>query len=90
MVACSLLTLSSRLKEFHCLLIIASALRHHLAACKAAMVRLDRNVQSARKALIKVLTQFEVEGVSQTDSAARWPQVRGPLCQQLQVRFGRP
>lgn len=89
MVACSLLMLSSRLKEFHCLLIIASALRHHLAACKAGMLRLDRNVQSARKSLIKVLSQFEVEGVIHTESAARWPEVRGALCQQLQVLKGR-
>lgn len=90
MVACSLLMLSSRLRELHCLLIIASALRHHLAACKAAMQRLDRNVQAARKALIKVLAQFEVEGVMQTDSAARWPLVSAALRQELQVRRPQP
>jgi len=86
MVACSLLMISSRLKELHCLLLIASALRHHMAACKAAMLRVDRSVQSARKALVKVMSQFEVEGVAQTEASARWPHVRGALRQELQVR----
>lgn len=86
MLACSLLMISSRLKELHCLLIIASALRHHMAACAAAMTRVDRSVQAARKALVKVLSQFEVEGVVQSEATSRWPRVRGPLRQELQVR----